>query len=70
MKGNPMGKKKDDRLKGMKQITAYAGYSPPTIIRLCRQEGFPAKKIGGEWEASRSTIDSWWEEKIKMEDAV
>lgn len=48
-----------DALVGMKAICEYYMRSEPTILGLIRDSGFPARKIGGIWEASKSRVDSW-----------
>ena len=52
-------------LSGMKEICQYCGRSEATILRLIRDEGFPAVKIGGSWESDREEITTWRREKIR-----
>jgi len=51
-------------LAGMKEICAYVGRSEPTVLGLIRKEGFPAKKIRGEWTSDTALIDKWRRRKI------
>lgn len=46
-------------LSGMKEICAYVGKSEKTIKKYICHEGFPANKLGGEWESSKVLIDAW-----------
>ena len=55
-----------ERLTGQKTIAAYAERSWKTIEELI-QEGFPAAKIGGRWEAFKDQIDLWYRERIIRE---
>lgn len=46
-------------LTGMKDICKYVSRSEATVVNWIRDEGFPAKKIDGIWEAHTGKIDSW-----------
>jgi len=46
-------------LLGMKQITDYVSRSEVTVLKLHREYGFPAVKIGGTWESDTELIDKW-----------
>jgi hypothetical protein len=48
----------------MKDICAYVGRSEPTVLALIRNEGFPAKKIRGEWTSDTELIDAWRRKQI------
>ncbi len=48
-----------DALTGMKEICGYINRSEPTVLDLIRKQDFPAKKIGGVWESSKSLVDTW-----------
>jgi hypothetical protein len=52
-------KRVNDTLSGMKAICDYVHRSEPTVLSMVRSYGFPAKKVGGIWESSRSLIDEW-----------
>ena len=52
-------------LSGMKAICQYYGKSEPTILKLIREEDFPATKIGGEWSSDADLIDDWKKAKIR-----
>lgn len=52
------------RLSGMKDICAYVGRSEPTVLALIRNEGFPAKKIRGEWTSDTELVDAWRRKQI------
>jgi len=55
----------DNRLSGMDAICAYFGRSAPTILKLVREEQFPAEKIMGVWESEKSLIEIWRLRKIE-----
>ena len=46
-------------LQGMKAICNYAGKSENTLRKLIQDEGFPAKKVGGEWMSDTGLVDAW-----------
>ena len=46
-------------LNGMKEIAGYVRRSESTVVGWIRDMDFPAKKIGGIWEASKKEIDAW-----------
>ena len=52
-------------LSGMKEITSYVGRSESTVLEWVRKLGFPAKKIGGQWESDRNLIEEWRLNQIK-----
>lgn len=52
-------------LSGMKQICEYMNRSEATVLKLIRESGFPAVKIGGVWESDRVEIESWRASQIK-----
>ena len=51
-------------LQGMKAICNYAGKSENTLRKLIQDEGFPAKKVGGEWMSDTGLVDAWRLEKV------
>lgn len=51
-------------LSGMKAIAAYWGRSQATVLKLIQEEGFPARKIAGNWESDTALIDEWRRLKI------
>lgn len=51
-------------LSGMKEICDYYKRSEPTILKLIRDEGFPAIKIAGAWESDAELIDRWRRKRI------
>jgi hypothetical protein len=51
-------------LSGMKEICDYYKRSEPTILKLIRDEGFPAIKIAGAWESDTDFIDRWRRKQI------
>jgi hypothetical protein len=48
-----------DALDGMKEICQYVRRSEATVMKLIRQQDFPAKKIEGQWMSSKTKIDIW-----------
>jgi hypothetical protein len=46
-------------LVGMAEICEYVRRSDATVLKLIRDEGSPAKKIGGIWESDKLLIDEW-----------
>ncbi len=46
-------------LSGMKEITDHCKRSESTILKLIREEKFPAEKVGGIWESDTDLIDDW-----------
>jgi len=55
-----------DALHGMKAISNYfGGRSEATILKLIREESFPAKKMAGGWYSHKHTIDAWVEEQTR-----
>ena len=52
-------------LVGLKAISAYAGRSENTVLKLVRDEGFPASKIGGGWESDEGLIDAWRMQRVR-----
>lgn len=55
----------DTALNGMQAICDYCGKSQSTILKLIREEGFPAEKIGGEWSSDKKLIAAWRRKLIK-----
>jgi len=51
-------------LSGMKEISGYFRRSEATLLKLIRDEDFPARKFGGIWESDTELIDKWRREKI------
>lgn len=56
-----------DTLSGMKAIQEYCRAinlpaSEATVIQMIRESGFPAKKLGGIWVASKEVIENWIKE--------
>lgn len=53
----------DDRLVGLPAMQAVAGISKPTLLKYLREGkvGFPARRVGGRWWASRREILAWCE---------
>ena len=57
-------KKKDsngdpDVLIGMKEICDYMNRSEATVLKLIRELDFPAKQVGGIYEADKNEIKKW-----------
>lgn len=52
-------------LSGMKEIAKYWGRSQATVLKLIQEEGFPARKIAGNWESDTVLIDEWRRKKIR-----
>jgi hypothetical protein len=51
----------------MNQITDFFKYSEVTILKLVREQGFPARKItGGIWESDTELIDEWRKDQIML----
>jgi excisionase family DNA binding protein len=49
----------------MQAICDYMGKSKATILRLIREKGFPAVKIGEEWCSDRELVIQWRRELIE-----
>lgn len=49
----------ETHLSGMKAIAQYIQRSEPTVIKLVRDFGFPARKIAGIWESDKQEISDW-----------
>lgn len=41
--------------------------SEPTILSLCHDPNFPAKKVGGKWRINRRQFEEWWQNQIDEE---
>lgn len=52
-------------LTGMKEICQYMSRSEVTVLKLIRDQDFPAKKIGGIWESDKELVDEWLLAEIK-----
>ncbi len=50
---------KNTELLGMKEITLYVRRSEATVLKLIREEGFPARKVGGQWVSDTTVIVEW-----------
>lgn len=46
-------------LVGIKAIAAYIDRSERTVERLVKRQDFPARKVGGFWEARRQRLREW-----------
>lgn len=46
-------------LKGMKEICSHVNMSETTVLKLIRDTGFPAKKIGGQWISDIMLLEQW-----------
>jgi len=58
-------------LSGMLAIRSYYPYSESTILKLIREQDFPAVKIsGGIWESDTDLIDKWRLNKIESESGL
>jgi len=58
----------DTALSGMKAICGYVNRSESTVLKMIKEEGFPAKKIGGGiWESDRDLISAWRKKRIMDE---
>ncbi|SDO95451.1 hypothetical protein SAMN05660330_01421 [Desulforhopalus singaporensis] len=53
-------------LVGMKAICNHMGQSETTVLKLIRQEGFPAVKVCGTWNSDSSEIEAWRKDKIRI----
>lgn len=53
-------------LVGMKMICEYVRRSESTVLKLIREEEFPAEKVCGIWESDILLVDEWRREKIKF----
>jgi hypothetical protein len=51
-------------LKGMKEISSYAGRSAASVLVMIRTLNFPAKKILGGWASETLLIDKWWIDQV------
>ncbi len=53
-------------LEGMKAIRTHEnGKSEVTVLRLIREEGYPARKVLGTWNTTTTLVDEWREEKLR-----
>jgi len=43
----------------IQDIVEYTGISEPTIVKMVKTVGFPAKKLNGTWYSSKEAIDDW-----------
>lgn len=59
--------KSETALVGMAEICAYVQRSEKTVQDLIKNEGFPAKKLGGIWESDRLLVDKWRRKRINQE---
>jgi predicted DNA-binding transcriptional regulator AlpA len=53
------------KLIGMAKIANFLGQHRVQVDRLIREEGFPAKRVDGQWEAEVAEIDAWRENRAK-----
>lgn len=53
---------------GMKEIVRYVNLSQVTILKLIREQSFPARKIRGIWASDTKLIGKWWLKQIKGAD--
>lgn len=52
-------------LEGMKEIRQYLNNkSEVTVLKLIREESFPAVKMLGTWVTTTEKIEEWWEQRI------
>jgi len=54
----------------MKQLCDYENRSEDTLLSLIRNEGYPARKIGGIWESDTELVDQWRRNLIIAGDGV
>jgi hypothetical protein len=47
-------------LMGMKDIQKQVNMSEATVLAWIRNEGFPARKVGGVWVSETETINRWF----------
>jgi hypothetical protein len=47
-------------LTGMKDIQKHVNFSEATVLAWIRNEGFPAKKLGGVWISDTESISQWF----------
>ena len=59
--------KSETALVGMAEISAYVQRSEKTVLDIIKNEGFPAKKLGGIWESDTLLIDKWRRKRINQE---
>jgi predicted DNA-binding transcriptional regulator AlpA len=52
-------------LLGMKEICSYMRRSETTILKLIKEEDFPAKKICGAWVSDTEIIGHWRKQKLQ-----
>jgi hypothetical protein len=57
-------REKNTVLQGMKEICDYIRRSEATVLKLIREEDFPARKICGQWESDKEAITMWRKDKI------
>ena len=58
--------KNETALNGMKAICDYTGFSPPTLLKWHRDEGFPMTQIEKEgiWISDKESIERWRQRRI------
>ena len=53
-------------IEGMKAISAHEnGKSEATILKLIRQEGYPARKMLGVWSTTSKLVEEWREDRLR-----
>lgn len=55
-------------LSGQKEIKTYVHRSWVTIKAWIKHQGFPARKIDGQWESDKKLIDEWRRDQILKEE--
>ena len=63
-KGGGFGAGGPGRLKGINAICDYYDRPWNVVLRLIENEGFPAVKVEGRWEAVPAMIDRWHHDMI------
>lgn len=54
-------------LMGMAEICAKVNRSESTVLNWIRDMDFPAKKVGGIWEATEADITKWKKEQMVVD---
>ena len=57
-------------LKSMNEIETYTGRDETVIRRLIEEEGFPAARIGGRWQAVTADVNDWYRRQASKKNGV
>ncbi len=43
----------------MDEIAKHIGFSRDTILKMIKEDGMPASKVGGQWRFDVKKVDQW-----------